>query len=171
MKHQTRRLNAFVFCGLLCTAAGFAEMTELPGEMPAPALELADLHGKQHALTDYHGKVVLVNFWASWCTPCLLEMPDLQRLADKLANRNFTLLTINTSDSPNRIREMLKRLQLDLVVLLDSDGRTFRTWQGRVLPTSFLLDRNGKLRYRFVGSMLWDDPELQTLLQGLLQTQ
>ena len=132
---------------------------------------LSDLKEKTHALSDYQGKVVLVNFWASWCTPCLLEMPGMKRLENILSDEDFVILTLNTTDPARRIQETLKRLQLDLTVLLDRNGRTFETWQGKVLPTSFLLDRSGKVRYRVNGPMEWDDADVIIKIKQLIQNQ
>jgi peroxiredoxin len=94
-------------------------------------------------------------------------MPGMQRLVDKLASENFALLTVNISDPPARIREFMKRLDLGLPVLLDPNGATFKIWEGKILPTSFLVDPAGKVRYRVTGPMEWDDPEVITLLRHL----
>ena len=132
---------------------------------------LTDLKGESHKLTDYRGKVVLINFWASWCLPCIKEMPSMKALADKLENSDFALLTLNASDSSRRIRETLKRLQLELTVLQDSKGKTTKAWQVKVLPTSFLLDRNGEVRYKIVGPMEWDDVDTLLKIKQLIQSQ
>ncbi|NOQ88867.1 MAG: redoxin domain-containing protein [Gammaproteobacteria bacterium] len=129
---------------------------------------LPDLKDKTHALSDYRGKVVLVNFWASWCLPCLYEMPSMQKLANALSEEDFEIVTINISDTPRRIRETLKRLQLALTVLQDPEGKTYKAWQGEVLPTSFLLDRNGKVRYRAVGPIEWDDADVLLKIRQLI---
>ena len=129
---------------------------------------LTDLSGHTHALSNYKDKVVLINFWASWCIPCLQEMPGMQRLQASLKDENFTLLTINISDPPRQIRETLKRLQLDLTVLLDRDGGTFKQWGGQVLPTSFILDQDSLIRYHAIGPIDWDDPDVVRLIKKLL---
>lgn len=122
-------------------------------------------------MVDYRGKVVLVNFWASWCLPCLQEMPSMKILSDKLDDKDFALLTLNTSDSSRRIRETLKRLHLELTVLQDNKGETVKAWQVKVLPTSFLLDRNGDVRYKIVGPMEWDDADVILKIKQLIQSQ
>lgn len=132
---------------------------------------LPDLKEKTHALSDYQGKVVLVNFWASWCTPCLLEMPGMQRLENTLSDKDFVILTLNTTDSVRRIQETLKRLKLSFTVLLDHDGKTFDQWQARVLPTSYLLDKNGRVHYRVDGPMEWDDEYVLLKINQLIQSQ
>jgi peroxiredoxin len=131
---------------------------------------LTDINQETHSLTDYRGKVILVNFWASWCLPCIQEMPGMRRLADSLNDQDFKLLTLNTTDSARRIQEVLKRLKLDMTVLLDHDGDTFETWQGQVLPTSYLLDHNGRIRYRVIGPMEWDDADVLLKVKQLIQS-
>lgn len=138
---------------LLFPAAAFSAELEPYRDDGTATFSLANLNGNTHILPDYKGKVVLVNFWASWCVPCIHEIPSMQQLADSLDDQDLAILTINISDSANRAKETLKRLQLEMTVLLDRDGKAFKTWQGRVLPTSFLLDRSGQLRYRVVGPM------------------
>ncbi len=132
---------------------------------------LPDQKGQLHTLVDYRNKVVLVNFWASWCTPCLLEMPGMQRLSNIMNDENFEILTINTSDTPRRIQETLKRLQVNLIVLQDQDSTTFKAWNGNVLPTSYLLDYNGLVRYRVVGPMEWDNADVIVKIKKLIKSQ
>lgn len=93
----------------------------------------------------------------------------MKRLEEALTGRDFSLLTLNTSDDPRRIKETLKRLQIDLTVFLDHDSKTLNAWQGRMLPTSYLLDRNGRVRYRAVGDVDWDDEEILLLINRLIQ--
>ena len=131
---------------------------------------LSDLNGKTHTLSDYSGKVILVNFWASWCLPCLREMPSMKRLADSLHDQDFVILTLNISDSSIRITEVLKSLRLDMTVLLDHDSKIFTAWHGDVLPTSYLLDRTGKIRYRIVGPTEWDGADARLKVKQLIES-
>jgi len=158
-----------MFACLLSSAIVFSAELEPYQSESSYNFALPDLNGKTHTLADYKGKVVLINFWASWCTPCILEMPGMQRLANSLSDDNFELLTLNTTDSPRRIQATLKRLKLDLIVLRDQDSTTFRTWNGQVLPTSYLFDYNGQVRYRVVGPMEWDDADVVLKIKQLIQ--
>jgi len=170
IKSPTKTFFLILTC-LLAPAAVFSAGLVPYQHRDSYNFSLPDLKEKTHALSDYRGKVVLVNFWASWCTPCLLEMPGMKRLENNLNDEDFVILTLNTTDPARRIQETLKRLQLELTVLLDRDGHTFDTWQGKVLPTSFLLDRSGKVRYRVDGPMEWDDADVIIKIKQLIQNQ
>ena len=168
-----KRLTTILLACLLFSPCAFSGQFE-PHAVAADrafTFKLKDLKERTHSLGDYRGKVVLINFWASWCLPCLQEMPSMKTLADKLENSSFVLLTLNTSDSSRRIRETLKRLRLELTVLQDNKGKTTKAWQVEVLPTSFLLDRNGEVRYRVVGPVEWDDADVILKIKQLIQSQ
>ena len=136
--------------------------------VPAPALELADLGGQSRRLADWRGQVVLVNFWASWCPPCLEEMPSIQRLLAQMRGRPFAVVSINVAESQRRAAQTVSRLGLDFPVLLDADGEAFKAWGGKVLPTSVLVDRSGVLRYTGLGPLEWDGAEAVAAIEGLL---
>ncbi|MEN8106642.1 MAG: TlpA disulfide reductase family protein [Pseudomonadota bacterium] len=149
------------------SATGTIEPYE--GSLKQPGITLQDLDHRAHTLADYRGKVVLVNFWASWCVPCITEMPGMQRLADTLTDQPFEILAVNVSDTEDRIREFLRRMNLRLTILVDHNGDTFKAWQGKVLPASFLLDRSGRIRYRVIGPLEWDSEEVGKIIEALLQ--
>ena len=136
---------------------------------PAPALELPDLHGAMRSLADWRGQVVLLNFWASWCQPCLEEMPGIQRLAERMQGRGFAVLGVNVAETQRRAARSVEQLKLTFPALLDTEGETFRAWGGKALPTSALIDRQGRLRYVGLGPLEWDGAEAVTAVEGLLQ--
>ena len=148
-------------------AAGAIEPYE--GSLNQPGIRLQDLDHRLHSLADYRDKVILVNFWASWCIPCVTEMPGMQRLADTLTDQPFEILAVNVSDTENRIREFIKRMDLHLTVLMDRDSKVFEAWQGKVLPASFLLDRSGRIHYQVIGPLEWDSDETGKIIEELLQ--
>lgn len=160
-----------LLCGLLSSllspAAISAELEDYRNNIKLE-FQLHDLKRNIHTLSDYKDKVVLVNFWASWCLPCIQEMPDLKRLSKSLDANNFELLTINISDPARRIEVVLKRLQLEMTVLLDEDGKTFKAWQGELLPTSYLLDKSGQIRYRVIGPTQWNDDDMLSTIKRLI---
>jgi thiol-disulfide isomerase/thioredoxin len=120
------------------------------------------------SLADYQGQVVLVNFWATWCEPCLEEMPSLQRLAARLAGQPFALLAVNYGESPAKVQAFLERLPAPLPVLLDRDLQAARAWRVRILPASFLVGRDGRVRASVIGELDWASPEAIRAVQGLL---
>ena len=142
----------------------------LPAEEPstAPALNLPDLAGRQHDLAGYRGEVVLVNFWASWCPPCLAEMPSMQRLATALKNRPFRLLAVNVRESRSKAWKFMKLLNVTFTALLDSTGEAAETWDVQIYPTSYLIDAEGRVRYVAYGPVDWDAEEIIQRIEALL---
>jgi thiol-disulfide isomerase/thioredoxin len=135
---------------------------------PAPVLELADLGGTKRALPAWRGQVVLLNFWASWCTPCVLEMPSIRRLAEQMRGRPFVVLAVNVAEAQRRVARSAQEMALESPVLLDADGATFTAWGGKGLPTTFLIDRDGRMRYLGLGPIEWDGAEAVAAVEGLL---
>jgi thiol-disulfide isomerase/thioredoxin len=133
-------------------------------------LALKDPAGAPHALADYRGKVVLVNFWATWCDPCREEMPSMQRLKERLSDRRLAILAVNYGESQERVAEFQQRVPLDLQMLLDPGQETARAWKVRILPMSFLLDAEGRVRYSVIGEIDWESPEAVNTVRRLLRS-
>jgi thiol-disulfide isomerase/thioredoxin len=129
---------------------------------------LPDLTDDPRSLPDYRGKVVLVNFWASWCPPCIYEMPELTRLKTRLAGRPFEILAINVGEKKYRVRKFTKVINFDLPVLLDTSSDTFNAWGVKTLPTSFLVDADGRIRYRVRGNPGWENETTLSLIETLM---
>ena len=146
---------------------GAAELQPWRGG-PAPALELRALDGPTHRLVDYRGKVVLVNFWATWCEPCRDEMPSMQRLKEKLAGRPFAVLAVNLDEPEARIRSFLTRMKVDFTVLLDPGRVAAKSWNARILPASFVIGTDGKIRYGVVGELDWGQDRVVSRVVELL---
>ena len=133
-----------------------------------PALSLKDPSGRTHTLDDYRGKVVLLNFWATWCEPCKEEMPSMVKLKQSLAGRAFEVLAINFGESPSRVRDFFAREGLDLAALLDPNKEAARAWRVRVLPASFLVGPDGRVRYSVVGELDWSTETAMRTVRDLL---
>lgn len=134
-----------------------------------PPLSLPDLDGINRQLTDYRGKVVLVNFWASWCPPCIEEIPSMHRLYKKMENRSFEILAVNVGEKKSVIMKFRKQLGFDFPVLLDQKGHAYRKWKVYVYPSNFLLDARGLLRFGAPGGVEWDGDEAIAAINNLLE--
>src|SRR5574340_1220467 len=119
-----KRLPAAVSMGLILVACGaHAGGFETSSATQAPQLEAQDMAGATRTLADYRGKVVLLNFWASWCPPCLREMPSLERLREKMAGRPLAIVALDSAEAPEEVSAYLSRIKLGFPVLLDQIGR------------------------------------------------
>lgn len=165
------RLHALVFSVLFLMASqsfaagGFRQLDPVS----PPDLALKDLAGVSRSLDDYKGKVVLVNFWATWCPPCRREMPSMQRLKEKMSGRPFVLLGVDSAEQREEVEAFLKLVKVDFPILLDPDTAATRRWKVFALPTSFLLDRNGKVRFSISGPTEWDEGEAVQIIESLMQ--
>jgi thiol-disulfide isomerase/thioredoxin len=142
---------------------------------PAPRITLPVLGGGTADLQADRGKVVLVNFWATWCEPCKAEMPALQRLRDELRAQPFALYSIDLQEDGESIQAFQRQFGLDLYVLLDDEGTVTRTYGVRGLPATFLIDRAGVIKMQRLGPLLpggpettWSEPWLAEQVRGLL---
>jgi cytochrome c biogenesis protein CcmG, thiol:disulfide interchange protein DsbE len=112
--------------------------------------------------------VVLVNFWATWCEPCREEMPSMNRLRASLAGRPFEILAVNLGEPETRVERFLEKLPLDFPVLLDRDTATAKSWKARILPASFLVGADGRIRYSHLGETDWSSPDMRRTVERLL---
>jgi thiol-disulfide isomerase/thioredoxin len=135
---------------------------------PTPGLVLRELDGRRHRLADYRGKVVLVNFWATWCVPCRDEMPSIQRLKDRLADKPFVVLAVNLDEPEARVRTFLSQMKVDFTVLLDPEKKAAKAWKARILPASFVIGPDGRIRYSVVGELDWGHDRVVSRISELL---
>jgi thiol-disulfide isomerase/thioredoxin len=150
--------------------AGAGELTEVP-DGPKLEFSLPDIVGQQRSLDDFAGKVLVVNFWASWCRPCIVEMPSIQRLAQAMRDSPFAVIAINVGEAKRRVQATVTRLDVDFPVLLDKDSTVFEDWGANVLPTTYVLDRSGRARYVGRGPLEWDRADIIELLGRLAEPQ
>ena len=135
----------------------------------APAFLAKDMAGQSHTLADYRGKVVLLNFWASWCPPCRHEMPSIERLRIKMAGRPLVILALDSVEPVEDVQAFLTTMKLGFPILLDPEGENTRRWIVYALPTTFLLDKAGRIRQVLKGGAEWDEGEALEAIEGLLQ--
>ena len=156
--------------GLLwpATPSTAGELEPVSGAPAADALAVDDLDGRLHQLEDYRGQVVLVNFWATWCPPCVAEMPSLQRLYTDLSGQSFALLAVSMGEGERKIRHFKTTHGVSFPLLLDKASDLSHRWGVDFLPTSVLIDAKGRVRYKAYGEVDWDDEAVRTLLRTLL---
>jgi thiol-disulfide isomerase/thioredoxin len=154
--------------GVFAPPADAAELRPWSGPAAAPALVLRDLEGREHRLADYKGKVVIINFWATWCEPCREEMPSLQRLADAMAGKPFVLLAVDMAEGEPRIRDFLKQTPVRFPLLLDRDGAVAKAWKVKLLPTTLVIDPAQRRRHVAYGDLAWDSAAIKSTVERLL---
>ncbi|HXF91591.1 MAG TPA: TlpA disulfide reductase family protein [Nitrospiraceae bacterium] len=147
-------------------AAGVQRITGAP---PAPPFAMTTLDGRTVDSASLRGKIVLVNFWATWCGPCKDEMPALQRLRRSLSDRRFEVLAVTADREPEAIRHFARTLNLEFPILLDETRDVSAAFGVRGLPTTVVIDRNGRWVGRAVGPREWDGPAMMTLFEHLTE--
>lgn len=146
---------------------------------PAPSLELPRMRGGTLSLAELRGQVVLVNIWATWCAPCVKEMPSLQRVYEEYADDGLEIVAVAVDDRPGErqpdgsveglVSEFVERLGLTFPIVLDPTGGTERRFDTEYLPTTVLIDRQGRVRHREIGGRFWDQAPYVDMVESLLE--
>jgi peroxiredoxin len=136
----------------------------------APAFQALDAAtGRPVSLDDYRGKVLLVNVWATWCLPCRVEMPSLQRLHRRFAGTDFRIVAVSVDkDDVTIVNDFVRELGLTFDVLHDREGTIERLYRTTGVPESFVLDRQGRIVKKVIGAAEWDSPVNEALIMRLL---
>ena len=140
----------------------------LPQPIPAPVVALESPDGRSLRLEDLRGKVVFLNFWATWCVPCREEMPAMERLHRAYGEHGLVIVAVNFKESRAETQKYIKELGLTLGVALDPDGAAASTFGVRGLPVTFLLARNGRILWKALGSREWDNPAGRAYFEKVL---
>ena len=134
----------------------------------APDFELENLAGGKTKLSSYRGKVVFLNFWATWCPPCRAEMPSMQALYEELGNDHFEIVGIDLQESRRTVQDFVNEYELTFPILLDSTGAVGATYGARSIPTTFLIDRDGNAIGFLVGSRSWEGIEVESIFRTII---
>ncbi len=173
-KHYLVMLLVVVLPINICAAEQQADPSDyklkrLARPMPAPDFTLEDMDGKKHSLTEYRGKVVLINFWASWCPPCIREMPSMEQLYQNLKDQPFVLLAINQWEDEERVFEFMGQLQTipTFPILFDPQSKVSAAFEVQGLPSSFIIDTNGRIVFRAKGGRDFNHPQIVRTIRSL----
>jgi peroxiredoxin len=137
-------------------------------EVEAPDFSLRDLGGKQVRLKDFRGKVVFLNFFATWCDPCRLEMPAMERLHRANKDKGLVVLAVDIRESARTVRGFIQELKLSFPTVLDEDGSVAYMYAVRPVPATYLIGRDGKILWRAFGAREWDSREAHQYFSSLL---
>jgi peroxiredoxin len=165
MRQGVMRLSTLALILAMTISSVYADpegLTALTTPRQVSDFKLQDTQGKTHTLGDYRGKVLIVNFWASWCSPCIKEMPSLQRAWEQLNQETIQVLAVNVGETRQEIDSFTKTQPLSFPLLLDTDMNLTTAWSVKGLPTTYILDPSGQIVFQVIGDLAWDD---QTVLQ------
>ena len=161
MKKLTLLILAF---SLALFISGCGESPVAAVGKPAPNFDTVDLNGEVWSLSKLKGKVVFVNFWATWCAPCREEMPSMQRLYSKLPKDNFKMLALFNNDKPELVKNFVSKLGLTFPILSDEYNFAGPKYGLTGVPETFIIDKQGIIREKFIGPAEWDSPENVNML-------
>ena len=151
------------------SSRGLSEMATLQEGQPAPNFTLPGLDGRPVSLSDYRGKVVLVNIWATWCAPCVAEMPSMERLYQRLKGDSFEILAVSIDTAGvSTVAPFVKKHRLTFPALIDSQGITRIAYKISGVPESFIINRQGLLVKKIVGPLNWSSPEVLKSIRSLI---
>lgn len=156
---------------ILLMASLLIAVTVEAGEIsgPAPDFTLKSNSGKNLKLSEYRGKVVLINFWASWCGPCRQEMPLLEKLHQRYASYGFTVLGVNVEEESAAARKLLKDIPVSFPVLFDTRNSASKAYNVSAMPSTVMVDRDGNMRYLHMGYKPGDEATYKKWVKRLIR--
>ena len=141
---------------------------KVPLIAPPVDINLTDINDQQFILSEFKGKIVFLNFWTTWCPECRIEMPSMEKLHRKLKGKDFAMIAIDLQEPVSRVKTFLKKHPLTFTILLDTRGNIARQFGIRAVPTTYILDRNGGIIGKALGSRRWDSKESIALFEHLM---
>ncbi|NIS60488.1 MAG: redoxin domain-containing protein [Proteobacteria bacterium] len=149
---------------------GALAIVRIDEKLMAPSFTLKDLNGQEMKLEDQRGKIIFLNFWATWCPPCRDEMPSMEKLYTEFKGRDFTMLAVDLQEGAKKVKAFKERFKLNFPILLDSDGEVALKYGVFSIPTTYLIDREGYLIGGALGPRDWATKEAFELFDHLLIT-
>jgi peroxiredoxin len=131
-------------------------------------INLKDLNGNNISLSDFKGKIVFLNFWTTWCPTCRIEMPSMEKLHQKLKNKDFAMVTINLQESASQVKAFFEEFKLTFTALLDSTGEVGASFGIRAIPSTYIVDKTGRIIGLVNGPREWDSKEAIALFEYLI---
>ena len=148
----------------------FAHTSGIKERLAAPDFTFPEIDGVEVSLSDFKGKVVLVNIWATWCKPCVDEMPSMEKLYKKFNGQNFEILAVSIDEAGrDSVAPFMSKYKLTFPALIDSKGTIISLYGATGVPESFIIDKNGILVNKIVGATNWATPEAFRFFQELIQ--
>lgn len=162
-------IRFFIAILLLSAVCIVASYPTFAAQTSAPDFTLNDIDGKKVNLSEFRGKVVLLNFWATWCGPCRAEMPSLHNLYNEYKDKGFVVIAISADTSEKPVKSFAKELKLSFPILMDKNKAvSFDDYGVLGLPTTFLIDKNGIIIEKIMGEREWDSPQMKEKILKLL---
>ena len=143
-------------------------VVRVPPARDPVVINLKDINGKTISISDFKDKIVFLNFWTTWCPTCRIEMPSMEKLHQKLKNKDFAMVTVNLQESASQIKAFFKEFKLTFTALLDSNGEVGASFAIRAIPTTYILDKTGRIIGRISGPREWDSKAAIALFENLM---
>jgi len=146
------------------------KLKKFKGNFAPFAIDLPGISGELRHISDYRNKLTIVNFWASWCSPCVQEIPSLNRLREKITDIPLELVSINYAENVQTIRDFMRKVDVRYPVLLDSTGQISAKWKVVTFPSTYIIGADGKIHFAVNAAIEWDTPEVSSQLKKLYQS-
>ena len=159
-----RRVAVFLALILLCGCYGGSRPPRIGTAAPDFIVQDAD---RKVELRDFRGKTVVLNFWATWCPPCVEEMPSLVQLEQRFGNKGITVVGVSVDVDADAYHKFLKDYKVDFLTVRDPDQKSSRLYGTFKYPETYIIDRNGIVRRKFIGAVDWSQPEIVDFLNKL----
>jgi peroxiredoxin len=164
---MTKRILLVAVFFIFASLAQASNLKAVDAGTVTPPLKLRDMTGKDHDLNQYKGQIVLVQFWATYCTPCRKEMPSMNNLMQKMGKTPFKILAVNMGETDGEVKAFVNEVKPKFTILMDPDGQSIADWKVFAAPSNFIIGPDGTLRYTLFGGVEWDSDELVAKLKAL----